>query len=176
MFCESTGLLYSRSRSQQLFKMFSLNVCSDGILWTTESFVTKLYMVIHRHKPECHKTESLLPSRSWSQKSYDQNMAVPIISSELLILLWPNLVWWSVIVSCRAVWKYRFPVFKVTVQNFNECLVGWSEWFKFLWTDLVWWCNITNQDVMQKGGCVMFRVKVTVWADIIQIRSFLLYL
>ena len=29
----------------------------DGIFWTAESFVTKLSMVIHHHKLECHAKE-----------------------------------------------------------------------------------------------------------------------
>ena len=48
---EKIGLLHSRSRSQQWFKM-SVNICLDDIFWTAKHFVTKCGVVQH-HKPEC---------------------------------------------------------------------------------------------------------------------------
>ena len=41
MFCGEIGLLCSRSRSKQNFKM-SVNVCSDDIFWIAEPFVPNL--------------------------------------------------------------------------------------------------------------------------------------
>ena len=63
------GLLHSRSRSQQRFKML-VNVCLDDIFWTREHFVTKLGMVMQHHDPECHaeKNNCLLSSLSRSQQ------------------------------------------------------------------------------------------------------------
>ena len=53
------GLLCSRSRSQQRFKML-VNVCLDDVFWATEHFVIKLDMRMQHHKPECH-AEKLVP-------------------------------------------------------------------------------------------------------------------
>ena len=52
MSCGKLGLLHSRSRSRQWFKM-SVNVCLDDIFWTTEHFVTKLGVIMQHHKPMC---------------------------------------------------------------------------------------------------------------------------
>ena len=69
--CWKMGLLRSRSRSQQRFKMW-VNVCPDDIFWITEHFVTKFGMVMQHHEPECHAGKKflllLLSSRSrWQQ-------------------------------------------------------------------------------------------------------------
>ena len=48
------GLLCSRSRSQQRFKM-SVNVCTDDIFWITEHFVTIFDIVMQYHEPESYK-------------------------------------------------------------------------------------------------------------------------
>ena len=47
---EEIGLLCSRSRSQQNFKM-SVNVCPDDIFWIAKPFITKLVMMMHHHEP-----------------------------------------------------------------------------------------------------------------------------
>ena len=47
------GLLRSRSRSQQRFKML-VNVCPDDTFWTVDHFDTKLGMVIEHHESECY--------------------------------------------------------------------------------------------------------------------------
>ena len=56
--CGKIGVLHSRSRSQQRFKM-SVDVCPDDIFWTTEHFVTILGMVMQHHDPECHVGKKL---------------------------------------------------------------------------------------------------------------------
>ena len=62
--CGKIGLLHSRSRSQQKFKM-SMNVSTDDFFWTTEHFVTKLGVVMQHYEPECHLEKNcLLFSRS----------------------------------------------------------------------------------------------------------------
>ena len=53
MSCGKVGLLRSRSRSQQRFKML-VKVCPDDIFWTTDHFDTKLDMVMQHHEPDCH--------------------------------------------------------------------------------------------------------------------------
>ena len=52
MFFAEAGLLDTRSRSQQNFKM-SMNVCPDDIFQIAEPFTTKLGMVMHHYKPDC---------------------------------------------------------------------------------------------------------------------------
>ena len=47
------GVLHSRSRSEQRFRML-VTVCLDDIFWTTERSVTKLGIVMQHHEPECH--------------------------------------------------------------------------------------------------------------------------
>ena len=52
VFYGDSGLLCSKSRSLQNFKI-SLDVCSDDIFWITESFTTKLCMLMHHCGPDC---------------------------------------------------------------------------------------------------------------------------
>ena len=52
VFYGEIGLLCSRSRSQQTFKM-SVNVCPNDIFWIAEPFTTKLGMVMHHYEPDC---------------------------------------------------------------------------------------------------------------------------
>ena len=89
---EKKGLLHSRSRSKQRFKM-SVNVLSVYFLnW--KQFVTKLGVVVHHHESESHAKRLVcyLQGHGHSKGSYDRNMTVSNVSSELLILLQPNLV------------------------------------------------------------------------------------
>ena len=66
--CGKIGLLCSRSRSRQRFKM-SVTVCPDNIFRTAEHFVTKLGMMMQHHEPECHAEKNcLLSSRSRSKR------------------------------------------------------------------------------------------------------------
>ena len=51
VFYGDIGLLCSRSRSEQNFKM-SMNVCPDLFL-LTEHFTTKLGMLMHQYEPDC---------------------------------------------------------------------------------------------------------------------------
>ena len=67
VFYGDIGLLCSRSKSQQNFKI-CINVCPDGIFWIAEPFTTKLGMVMHHYEPDClSERSSLLSSRSRSQ-------------------------------------------------------------------------------------------------------------
>ena len=94
------GLLHSRSRIQQKFKM-SANVCPDDIFWTTEYFVTKPGMVMQHHKPECRveKFVHCVQCQGHSKGLYNQNMTVSVVSSILLVT--------------------------AKVQNVSECLSRW---------------------------------------------------
>ena len=58
MFYGEIGLLCSRSRSQQNFKM-SMNVCPDGVFSFAEPFTTKFGMVMHHY-------EQIIFEKDWS--------------------------------------------------------------------------------------------------------------
>ena len=106
----------------------SVNVCPDDIFWITEYFVTKLDVVTWYHEPECDVEKSVcyLRGEGYNESSYDQNMTLYTISSELLILWQPNLY---IIVSQSVLWKKKNTAFKVKdtakVQNVNKCLSRW---------------------------------------------------
>ena len=89
------ALLWSKSSLQERFRI-SVNVHLDNISSTAEPFVTKfgMVMMMHHHGPECHAKRLVccFQGQGHSKGSYDQNMTVSTVSSELLILLLPNLV------------------------------------------------------------------------------------
>ena len=72
----------------------SRNVCPDDIFQAPKDFVTIVGIVIAHHELECHaKRIFLCPQfQGHSKGSDDQNMTVSTVSSELLIILLPNLV------------------------------------------------------------------------------------
>ena len=132
---ENIGLLCSRSMSQPRLK-FSVNVSSDGILWITETFVTKPSLVIHHYKPECHvrkrvaifKVKVTVTECGFIQWNHDY----------FYHMLWTvdflatSLVWQCMFISWSVLWKGCFVVFKVKVivkvLNFSECLPGQYLW------------------------------------------------
>ena len=158
------GLLRSRSRSQRRFKM-SVNVCLDNIFWITKHFVTKVGMVMQHHEPEsCGNVLLLLlflQGQGHGEGSYDQNLTLSSILSELLIPWQPNLVWWYIIISQSATQKNWFIVFyvKVTVRayiikiwlfllyllncwsvcNVDECFSGWYLLNHRTFCDQIWY-------------------------------------
>ena len=87
------GLLCSRLRSQQSFKM-SVNVCLDDTVWITEHFVTKFGIVILNHGTFCYQiwygdatswarvmqkcfcSCCYLQGQGHSKGSYDKNMTL----------------------------------------------------------------------------------------------------
>ena len=83
---------------------------------------------MHHHELECCVKwfGCYFQGQGHSKGSYDQNMTVSTVSSELLILLLQNLVWWYIIISLSVSWRNWIAVFKVKVtaklQNVNDCL------------------------------------------------------
>ena len=66
----------------------SVNVCPDDMFWTTEHFFTKLGTVMQYHEPDCYAENKIvcpLQGQGHSKGSYDQDMGLSTISSELLI-------------------------------------------------------------------------------------------
>ena len=108
MSCVKFGLLHSRLRSQQRFRM-SVNVCPDEIFWTAEHFAIKLGVVMQHHAPECHAEKKIVryfQGGGHSEGSYDQNMTLSTLSSELLIPWQPNFfLKWYVIISQSVLGK-----------------------------------------------------------------------
>ena len=73
------GLLHSRSRSQQKFKML-VKVCLGR---TTEHFVAKPGMVMQHLKPEflAEKLVHCVQCQGHSEGLYNQNMTISVVSS-----------------------------------------------------------------------------------------------
>ena len=185
------GLLRSKSRSQQRFKML-VNVCPDDIFWTTEHFVTKPSIVMQHHKPECHAEKKWFTV--FNVKVTARVYIIKIwlffaLSSKLLVCLQPNLVWWYSIISQSVLWKHGITAFKVKVtvkiQNVSEWLFALYffhvsdrvhsvslEPLKHLLPNLVRWCIIMSWCVMRKNWFTIFNVKVTARAYIIKIWLF----
>ena len=69
LFCAKSGLLGSRSRSRQKFKLL-VNVCPDDIFWTADHFDAKLGMVMRHHKPECQAGKLVHWGLIWSKYYY----------------------------------------------------------------------------------------------------------
>ena len=91
------------------------------------------------HELEWHAQRFVcyLQGQGQSKSSYDKNMTVSNVSSELLmtvssifskllILLLLDLGWWYIIISQSVLWRNWIVVFKVQIiaklQNVNECL------------------------------------------------------
>jgi len=81
------------------------------ILWTAQPFVTKHGMVMHYHD-----TRQNFMGKDWvaifvvkvTMRTHVAKIWLSAMSSELLILLQPNLLWWySVIIMCLAVFAKR---------------------------------------------------------------------
>ena len=102
---EEIGLLCSRSRSRQNFKML-MNFCPADIFWIAEPFITKLGMVMHHHEPDClpERLICCLQGQSHSEGSHNKNMTLHYV-------FWTadpfatELVWWRIIISWIALWK-----------------------------------------------------------------------
>ena len=85
--------------------------CLDDIFWTAQPFVTKLGLVIHHHEPKCLVEKLICYLQGHWEGSYNENMTAFTISSELQILLQPNLERWCSIISQR-------------VKELNCCIQG----------------------------------------------------
>ena len=111
MFYGEIGLLCSRSRSQQNFKM-SMNVCPDDIFWIAEPFTTKLGMVMHHYEPDCLSKRLVCCLQGQGHNNIIKIWLFNILS-ELLILLQAKL---GLMVHHHKV----------------DCL--WKDWIALLWS------------------------------------------
>ena len=121
-----------------------------------------------------------LQGQGYSKSSYDQNMTLSAIFSELLIPWQPNLVWWYIIRSQNVLWKtgllhsgsrsQRRVKMLMIVQMLS------SKPPNILFPKLVLWCIILNRSVMQNIFYFIFKVNVTARALMITLWQFLLYL
>ena len=73
----------------------NVNVCPNGVFYTTKHFVSNFGIVMHHYESECHAKRFIcyFQGQGHCKSSYNQNMTISIVSFELLILLLPNLVW-----------------------------------------------------------------------------------
>ena len=79
------------------------------------TFVTKLGMVIIIFSWSALQNGLVTISEVKRAYKYNQNMTVSIVSSELVILLQPNLVWWQVTINSDGQWKELVAVFRIKV-------------------------------------------------------------
>ena len=113
--------------------------------------------------------------------SYDQNMTLSTVSSEPLIPLQPNLVWWYGIISQSVFWekKWLITAFKVKVtvegQNVSVCT---DDFFKMahIVTKLGIVLHHHELEYMQKDLFAVFKLKVTTRAHITKLWQILVYL
>ena len=106
------------------------------------SFHYQTWLIVHYHKPECfmEKLDCCVEGQGHSKISKCQWMFVQMISSELLNLLLPNLVWWCIIMSQIVSPRDWFAVFKVKVTGNDNIIKIWL--FNIL-SELLILCNLT---------------------------------
>ena len=152
MFHGEVGLLCSRSRSQQNFKL-SVNACPDDIFWNAEPFTTKPGMVMHHYQPECSSKRLVccLQGQGHNYRWYNQNMPFYILS-ELLILLQLKLVRWHIIIRWIVLWKDLIALLRSKSRSQKRLRISVSIHLEdissaadLLQPNLVWWCNIMGQ-------------------------------
>ena len=93
-------LLFPRSRSQQglVWSIYDSFYC---IFWIADPFATKLCLMVHYHKPEClmKKLDCCVQGQGHGKIAKCQWLFIQMLSSELLILILPNLVQWCISMS-----------------------------------------------------------------------------
>ena len=150
--------------------------------------MTRLGIVMHRHEPKCHAKRLVcyFQGQGHSQGSYDQNMTVSTISSELLLHLLTKLglivhfhkpdcliekldccVWLLIRVFCVLVFlrsrsQQNFKMLMFVQMIASELLNLWQP-------NLVLWWVIVSQIVFQKDWFAVFKVGVIVKDHIIKI-------
>ena len=160
-------------------------MCLDDIFWITEHLVAKFDMVMQHHEPECHAGIKVcccyVQGQGHSEGSYDQNMTLSTVFSELVILWHPNLVWWYIIISQSDLWKkldYCFVSWSRSQQRVKMLMfvqIISSKAPDILFPNSVLWCITMSRSIMQKDWFTIFKVKVTARAHMIKIWQFLLY-
>ena len=133
--------------------------------------------VMHKQKKSC----CYLQSQGHSEGSYDQNMTLFTIFSELLIILQSNLVWWYIIISQSVLWKKKGLLHsgsrswqRVKMLMFVQMIS--SKPPNILFPNFVLWSIIMSQSIIQKDWFAIFKVKVTARVHMIKIWQFLLYI
>ena len=142
MFCEKNGLLCSRSRTLQRFKML-VNVCPV-------SFVIKPGIVMQHHKLECHaeKLVHCVQHQGHSEGLCNQNMTISVVSSKMLVHLQPNcLIAQHLKMECLV--KKPGWLHSRSRSQWRFTMSRWSESLKILLTNFVWRCSIMSQTVMR---------------------------
>ena len=70
-----------------------------------------------------------LQGQGHSEGSYDQNMSLSTIFSELLIHWQPNLVCWYIMISQSVLWKKLITAFRVKVTVKGQNVNVFSRWY-----------------------------------------------
>ena len=153
------GLLRSRSRSQQRFKM-SVNVCPDDIfsmclivsalylLNCSTTFVIKLGVVMYYHEAMCHaeKLVHYFQCQGHSEGLTKQNMTISTISSTVPFATKLSLIVLHHKPECPVEnWITAFRA-KATavIQNVNECLSGWYLLNHRTFCYQIWCCDAAS--------------------------------
>ena len=188
------GLLRSRSRSQQRFKM-SLNICPAwGFVHVNDCVHSVSPEPLTHFLPNWYGWCSIM-SLSVMQKNwftvfnvkvtvkglYNQNMTISVVSSKLLVLFATKL---GLIVQHHKLecpvekWIAAFKV-KVTakVQNVSECLSRWYFLSHRTFCYQIWYGDAASWARVSCGNyfvvVAIFKVKVTARAHMIKIWLFL---
>ena len=124
--CRKIGLLFLRSRSYQEL-IWSKYDSFCNICWTADSLATKLGLMAHYHKPECFMEKWDCCVQGHGHSKFTRLMNVfPMMSSESLKLLQPNLLWWSIIISKIVFQKDWFAIFKIKVTARVHMIKIWQ--------------------------------------------------
>ena len=136
------GIVVFKVKVTANFKM-SMNVCPDDIFWIAEAFNSKLGIGMHHYQPGCYPKRLVCCFKvKVTVKDHIIKIWLSNISSEVLIILPLNLVWWHIIMvwwhiiimSCEKIgllcWGQGQGHRKV--QNSSKCWSG--RYFGNCWT------------------------------------------
>ena len=125
-----------------------------------------------------------LQGQGHNKGSFDQNVTLSTMSSELLILQQPNLVWWYMIISQNVLLKSGITLFKVKVttkvQNVSDCLskryfLNHRKFCYQIWYgDAASWTRVSCRKKVFVVVAI-FKVKDTARANMMKLWLFLLY-
>ena len=117
-----------------------------------------------------------LQGQGHSEGSYDPDVTLSTIFSELWIPWQPNLVWWYIIISQNVLWKKCDNCIQGQgwrVKNVNVCLLNHQTFCFQTWhCDAATWVKMS----CKKKLFAIFKVKVTARTHTIKIWQFLQYL
>ena len=149
------GLLCLRSRSKLRFKM-SIDVCPDDIFWITEHFVPNLVWLCSIMSQSVMRKHCCLWGQGHSKGSYDQNMTLSTIFSELLFTWQQKLVWWCISSNQSVLWRKKNRLLHSGSKSQRRVkMLIFVQMISFklpnsLFPNLVLWCFIIQELIWSK--------------------------